>query len=103
MGAPTTPSDDLLERVRAIAARVLHGQGVRVYLFGSHATGRTHRLSDVDLAVEATRPLPAGLLARLREAFEESDIPVRVDVVNLDETDDTLSARIRAEGVEWNV
>jgi len=97
------PDDNLLARVREVASRVLHGHSVRLFLFGSHATGRTHRLSDVDLAVEATEPLPAGLLARLREAFEESDIPLRVDVVNLDETDETLRARIRAEGVEWNV
>jgi len=103
MGASAVSNEDLLARVRAIAAKVLHGHGARVYLFGSHATGRTHRLSDVDIAVEATRPLPAGLLARLREAFEESDLPMRVDVVDINETDESLRSRIRAEAIEWSV
>jgi predicted nucleotidyltransferase len=52
---------------------------VNVYLFGSRASGRPRATRDVDVAIDATAPLPPGVLATLREALEESTIPYRVD------------------------
>ena len=38
--------------------------------------------SDLDIALKPTHPLGWRALADLREAFEESDLPIRVDVVD---------------------
>jgi predicted nucleotidyltransferase len=54
----------------------------QVWVFGSRATGRARRYSDLDLAIDAGRPLTVDETARLREAFEESDLPYTVDVVD---------------------
>jgi hypothetical protein len=93
----------VLDRVRTLVTGTLHGRRASVYLFGSWATGRPHRASDIDVAVEAAEPLGPGVLARLREALEESTIPYRVDVVDLADTDPTFRERVRREGVVWTV
>jgi predicted nucleotidyltransferase len=91
-----------LDQVRAVVTRVLGGRRAVVYLFGSWATGRRHGASDIDIAIEAAEPLAAGLLARLREALEESTIPYRVDVVDLADADPAFRERVRREGVVWS-
>jgi len=57
----------------------------RPVVFGSRAEGTARRYSDIDLGL-AGEPLPFDRLARLTEALEESELPYRVDVVNLAET-----------------
>ena len=55
-------------------------RGAGVWL--SPATWSAKDYSDLDLAVVGEGPLPRGALARLKEAFEESRLPMRVDVVD---------------------
>jgi type I restriction enzyme S subunit len=57
-------------------------RGAKVWVFGSRATGRARRYSDLDLAIDAGRRLTLDETAILREAFEESDLPYRVDIVD---------------------
>ncbi len=90
-----------LDQVRALVMRSLGARRAAVYLFGSWASGRRHRVSDIDVAIEAAEPLGPGLLARLREALEESTIPYRVDVVDLADADPAFRERVRREGVAW--
>ena len=54
----------------------------QVWVFGSRATGRARRYSDLDLLIDAGRPLSIEEAALLREALEESDLPYRVDIVD---------------------
>lgn len=76
--------------VEAIVARRLPGR--RVLVFGSRASGRARRHSDLDLAIAG--PVPDALtLAELRLDFEESDLPFKVDVLALEEA----PARLRRE------
>ena len=60
-----------------------HVPGHAVWAFGSRARGTAKRYSDLDLAVVTDQPLPWRVMARLAEAFVESDLPWRVDVVDL--------------------
>ena len=91
-----------LAEVRRIARETLTGKEVMVYLFGSWARGEATLCSDIDLAIESPTPLPRGLLARLREQLEESHVPYRVDVVNLQKTDAGFRRRVLAEGILWS-
>ena len=69
-----------LEIVRAVLLRSV--PGVPVYAFGSRATRRARKFSDLDLALVPEQALDWRVLARLREAFEESDLPITVDVID---------------------
>ena len=53
-----------------------------VWAFGSRATGKAKPFSDLDLAIIGKEPLPLSLCAELREAFSESDLPWKVDIVD---------------------
>ena len=64
-----------------------------VFVFGSRVTGRAHRRSDLDIAVGGG-PMPLLLCGDLREAFDESDLPITVDVVELESASETFRRRI---------
>jgi len=57
-------------------------QGYEVWAFGSRAKGTAKAYSDLDLAVISQRPLPIAVMADLRESFDESDLTIKVDVVD---------------------
>lgn len=69
-----------LEQVRAIVRRHVHGG--EVFAFGSRVSGRARKFSDLDLMIKAEGSIPWRTLADLREAFEDSDLPILVDVVD---------------------
>lgn len=60
-----------------LAAHLL--PGAEVWVFGSRATGRARRFSDLDLA---GRRLTLDETAALAEAFSESDLPFLVDIAD---------------------
>ena len=68
----------------AIVERILakHVPECEVRGFGSRATWNAKDYSDLDLAVVGDKPLPSRTLASLKEAFEESRLPMRVDVID---------------------
>ena len=72
---------DALAIVRAILRAHLPA-GARVWAFGSRACGRAKPYSDLDLAIDAGRALTLGEMAALGEAFSESDLAWKVDVVD---------------------
>jgi predicted nucleotidyltransferase len=92
---------DLMVEIRRIILDGLRDTHAKVFLFGSRARGTSHRASDVDVAVLPSAPLPAGLLADIKEALEESTIPFDVDLVDLSEVDLAFRQRVEQEGVSW--
>ena len=84
--------------VRDILAEHLPPE-VRVWVFGSRATGRAWRYSDLDLAIDAGRRLTLDETARLAEAFSDSDLPYKVDVVDWHTIDERFRELIAGERV----
>ncbi len=74
-----SPDDRLLVQ-RILASRVPDRP---VYAFGSRATGRARRRSDLDLAIDGIEEMPLSTRADLVEDFTESDLPILVDLVDL--------------------
>ena len=68
----------------------------KVWIFGSRATGRARRYSDLDLAIDAGRCLTLDEIARLAEAFRESDLPYTVDLIDWQAIDDRFRRSIAA-------
>jgi len=84
-------------KVRIIVANA--NVDARVFVFGSRATGAARPFSDLDLLIEAGAALTWQQRAALRDAFEASDLPFRVDVVTVDELADGFRARVMQERV----
>lgn len=70
-----------LAEVRAILAAHLP-PGVTAGVFGSRAGGTPKPWSDLDLVLAGPEPLPLSLIAALLEAFDESALPWKVDLVD---------------------
>jgi hypothetical protein len=99
-GSVDTRAGDL-EAVRRIVTQALHGLPVRVFLFGSRARGDDRAASDIDVALLSSTPLPRDLSSRLREALEESHVPVAIELLDLSEAPASLRRRVLEEGHEW--
>lgn len=69
-----------LRIIRAILRKYIPGCEVRV--FGSRLGGAAKKYSDLDLVVVGREKLPKKILYLLREEFEESDLPFRVDILD---------------------
>jgi predicted nucleotidyltransferase len=94
---------DLSEDHRTLVLGVLAAQlprGSAAWVFGSRATGRARPLSDLDLAIDAGRRLSLDETARLGEAFSDSDLPYKVDIVDWHAIDDQFRQMIAAERQE---
>ncbi len=74
-----------LEKVRDIFDTYLPGREVKVY--GSRAGGNSKTYSDLDIAVMGPEPVDFGTLAILKDAFAESDLPFRVEILQWCRTD----------------
>lgn len=59
----------------------------QAWVFGSRATGKARRASDIDLAIEAPGLSPARWHA-LQQALEQAPVIYRLDIVRLDTLDD---------------
>ncbi|MCB9958082.1 MAG: nucleotidyltransferase domain-containing protein [Rhodospirillaceae bacterium] len=92
-----------VEEAWRITRRVLAGEPVKVWLFGSYAQGTVGRYSDIDIAVEATGPLNRNRLSELIDALEDSNIPYYVDVVEVPASDTEYRAELEKTGVPWPI
>jgi predicted nucleotidyltransferase len=69
-----------------------------VWAFGSRATGKhLGRFSDLDLAVE--RAIEPSARYDLKDALDESKLPIRVDFVELERVDPAFAERIKPDFV----
>ena len=72
-------------------------QRTTTWVFGSRATGRARRYSDLDLAIDAGQQLTLDEIGELAEAFSDSDLPYKVDLVDWHKIDDRWRQTITAE------
>ena len=83
--------------VQTILSSILP-ENATVLVFGSRVTGQVKRSSDLDLAIDAGRPLTREEDLALVDAFEESDLPYTVDIVDLNRASDRMRDIIRQSG-----
>jgi len=84
-----------LETIRRILAEYVGHCEVRA--FGSRVMGTPKDHSDLDLAVVAPNKIERRTRMLLREAFEESDLPFRVDIIDYNAVSDEFRAIIDAQ------
>jgi predicted nucleotidyltransferase len=91
---------DLRDDHAAILHNILHEflpAGARAFVFGSRAHGTARQYSDLDLALGWNRPLGLNLIGQIAEALSESDLPYKVDIVDLWTVDPVFRSRIAAD------
>ncbi|MCI0655390.1 MAG: nucleotidyltransferase domain-containing protein [Methylococcaceae bacterium] len=89
---------DITPKQRKIILDLLkeHLCGAKAWVYGSRIKGQAGPRSDLDIVVFAT-PDQSMQVSNLREAFEESDLPFRVDLFVWDEVPEQFKKNIEAE------
>ncbi|MCP5463877.1 MAG: nucleotidyltransferase domain-containing protein [Deltaproteobacteria bacterium] len=67
--------------VRSILSKHLDA-AVEVLIFGSRVTGKHKPFSDLDLCLKGQTALDLKTIASLNDDFEDSDLPIRIDLVD---------------------
>lgn len=70
-----------------------------VWAFGSRVQGTARATSDLDLCVDNHHALSFETLAALRDAFAESNLPYKVDVVDWHSVNPAFQALIQTKRV----
>ena len=77
--------------------------GVAVWAFGSRANWTTKDSSDLDLVLKGDSALDHGTIVALETAFEESSLPYKVDVVDLNQISNSFRRVIETQMVPFQL
>src|SRR3989344_2679852 len=80
--------DGTLNTIKTIVNSYLPDNSYQAFIFGSRATNNNRLFSDIDLGILGSKPLPTKNYVNLVQAFEDSDIPYRTDVVDFTSVSD---------------
>ncbi len=70
-----------------------------VILYGSHARGKVHKESDIDIAVLGARPIPFEKLIDLNNEFAEIFKVKEIDVKSLHNTNSLFRYQVMYKGI----
>lgn len=73
-------SDKDLQIVKEILKK--HFPGYEVRAFGSRVNGKSKSYSDLDLVAISKKRIDLKVMFQIEEAFEESTLPFRVDILD---------------------
>ncbi len=73
----------------------------RIWLFGSRARRTNKPGADFDIAIDAGRVLTLLEIGDIKEAIEESSIPVFVDIVDIRNVEDDFLNQIKQDWIVW--
>jgi predicted nucleotidyltransferase len=88
---------DELAIVKALLVR--HVPDATVWVFGSRVKGTAKKFSDLDLCIKADQALGLEATSALAQAFSESDLPWKVDIVDWWSVNDGFKAIIDRDKV----
>lgn len=79
----------------------LKSVGASVYIFGSRATGKQHKFSDIDLLYieNNSHPVDTKFISKILVFFEESHFPYKIDLVNSSKLAKSYTDRVNQEKI----
>lgn len=80
-----------------------HLPDAEYYIFGSRAKGTAREASDIDIAVNSGDKIPLLLLSTIEEAFADSDIPYKVDFIDMQRIDDEFQRHILNNAIKLDI
>ena len=94
---------NLDEKVKTKIIRIIQAliPDADIYLFGSRATGQHRERSDIDIALDAGKPLDPVDVGEIRDMLAASNIPYSFDVVDIHTVAQELKENILSEGIVW--
>ena len=73
----------------------------KIYLFGSRARGTNGQSADIDIALDAGKPLPRVDVDEVKSMFMESNIIYIIDVVDFHQITPLMQQEILKDRIIW--
>lgn len=100
MADETTRTIDLADAHRKQVLEIIRARlpDATIWVYGSRAKGRARRYSDLDLMLDdGGKTISGSVLGNLDEDFDESDLPIIVELRDIAEIDAAFLARVRED------
>ena len=78
---------DYIDIVKQIVLKHIPKDNFAVFLFGSRAVGNAKPLSDIDIGILGSEPLPTIIKVDLESDLEESIVPYKIDLIDFYQVD----------------
>ena len=91
-----------LSELKELILHHFHDDDIKIFLFGSRARNENIEYSDVDVGLLPSKKLDASKIVLLREKIENSNIPYKVDIVNVNEVSEDFKKEMLKDAVIWN-
>ena len=93
---------DYIDIVKQIVLKHVPKNEFAVFLFGSRAVGNANSLSDIDVGIMGTKPLPTLIMADLDSDLEESIVPFKIDLIDFYQVDKAFKNEALSSIQIWN-
>jgi predicted nucleotidyltransferase len=93
---------DCINIVKEIVLKRVPLADYSVFLFGSRAVGNNHEMSDIDVGIWGEKPLSAMIKLNLEEELEESDILLKVDLIDFYQVSQDFKDEALTKIETWN-
>ncbi len=78
---------DYIDIVKQIVLKQVPNDAFAIFLFGSRAVRNAKPLSNIDIGILGTEPLPMIVKAHLDADLEESIVPFKIDLIDFYQVD----------------
>lgn len=89
-----------LEQAKSIINSILQDEKLKIYVFGSRATGKAKKYSDLDLALQSDKKINSDKINKINYELEETTIPYKIDVIDLDTITENFKKYIEKDLIE---
>ena len=86
---------DIKEKYLKIVKEILRKHSYTFYVYGSRAKKKARKNSDLDLCYK--EKISSKVISDLKEQFEESELPFKVDIVNWENMSPTFQKLIEKD------
>jgi predicted nucleotidyltransferase len=93
---------DYIDIVKQIVLKHVPKNEFAVFLFGSRAASNSNSLSDIDVGIMGTKPLPTVIMADLDSDLEESSVPFKIDLIDFYQVDQVFKDEALSSIQIWN-
>lgn len=100
--SPIDIRQDHLKIVRNILNKHLPPD-VKVWVYGSRAKWTTEDSSDLDLALEGNEKIDLNIMSKLKDEFEKSSLPYKVDVLDIAAISEDFKKIIKKECIAFKL
>lgn len=100
-GVPMTHTIDSETKDKIIRIITALIPQAKIYLFGSRARGSASKWSDIDIALDAGKTIPLTAIDEIISIFQATNIPYKIEVVDLQQVNEDMKKAIEKEGILW--